>query len=194
MRDGAAFPGFGAGFSGSGNGPESPQALAALHIVGIEKPANSFVASGNARNHFVLDDQRSHRPAIAFTMVANLRLPEKAAVLGMEGQQVSVVRFEENLVSKHSNTAIDAGTGISDHIRQHRTAEAPHFTTGAGIQREDRVAAGDIHQAVRNDGRSHQAGSHQERERSSAQPASGRYPDEFDRERCDAGRCSHRNR
>jgi hypothetical protein len=47
-------------------------------------------------------------------MVANLRLPEKAAVLGMEGQQVSVVRFEENLASKYSDTAIDAGTGISD--------------------------------------------------------------------------------
>ena len=47
MLDGVAFPGFGAGLAGRGNGPEAPDFFAGGLIVGGEESAHAFFAAGD---------------------------------------------------------------------------------------------------------------------------------------------------
>ena len=62
-RGGAAFPtvprpSLVAGLAGAGHGPETPGALAALRVVGVEEAAHAVLASGHADDDLVLDGQR----------------------------------------------------------------------------------------------------------------------------------------
>src|ERR1700733_1062008 len=81
-------PGFRSRLSRPGSGPEAPQPLAGLRIVGVEKPADSSLAPGAADNHFVLDRKRWSCHGIAHGIVCDVHVPSNGAGLGVERNQV----------------------------------------------------------------------------------------------------------
>src|SRR5215471_16649656 len=100
-------PGLVTGFTGAGNRVETPSFAPRLRIVGGDEPSNAELSTSHAHDDFVLDYQRRQRHRISRTRVRDLRIPQRPARFGVEGNQVSVERCQKQRVAKDRQHAID---------------------------------------------------------------------------------------
>src|ERR1700722_9783441 len=84
-------PAFGAGFAGSGNGPEAPLLFSGFGVVGGHETAHAIVTAGGAGQNCVVNDQRSAGGSVISVAVGVGRVPEQMAGAGIEAEQVGVV-------------------------------------------------------------------------------------------------------
>ncbi len=68
-------PGVTAGFAGSGNGVETPGALAGGGVVGVDETTDTVFAAGNTDDDFVFDDERRDGESVALRVVGGLNIP-----------------------------------------------------------------------------------------------------------------------
>src|SRR5205814_4176325 len=75
-RDLGIGPRLAARLAGQWNCIETPQALSAIRIVGIDVAAAREVSPGHADNHFIFDDERRCRDGIRILEIAHRYIPD----------------------------------------------------------------------------------------------------------------------
>src|SRR3984957_814184 len=150
MIDGSADPSFGAGLTGSGDGPEAPDAFAGGGFVGGEEAADAFVAAGDTGNYQIADSERGLGGAVILMIVDHFGVPDELAGVAVKGDEMGVVCDHEDAIAEDGDAAIDAGDGVTggDEIFGAGAGVVPELAAGAGVEGEAFVGAGDVHDAV----------------------------------------------
>ncbi len=133
-----AFPGVVAGLSGTGNGVETPFALAGIGVVGIDESADAILSAGNADDDQVLHGEWRDGEAVAGSVVGGGDVPADGPGLGIERDDVSVERAEEDLVAEDGHAAIDvsaAGPNVAGNL----ALIHPDGASGAGVEGEGAI-------------------------------------------------------
>src|SRR5580693_3691729 len=113
MIDGGADPSFGAGLTGSGDGPEAPDAFAGGGFVGGEEAADAFVAAGDTGNYQIADSERGLGGAVILMVVDHFGVPDELAGVAVKGDEMGVVCDHEDAIAEDGDAAIDAGDGVT---------------------------------------------------------------------------------
>ena len=114
---GISQPGFRAGLSGRRNGPESPQPLSGIGIVGIQETADAIFPASGSNDDLVLDDEGGPGGAVAHSVVGPLNVPKNIPGLGVQRHQVGVQGGHEQLVPQQGESSID-GPAAEALVRQ----------------------------------------------------------------------------
>src|SRR5205807_4824213 len=104
--------------------------------------------TADATDDHVLYDERRDGDAVAGQAIRDGNVPELIAGFGVERDEVSVHRADENAIAKNGNAAIDiSATGIDG--RGKSAAITPEDATGASIERDDIARRlRDVHDAI----------------------------------------------
>jgi hypothetical protein len=82
-------------------------------------------------------------------LTAQRSLPEQLTVCSIQGEQMSVVRHEENFVAENRDAAIRAEFCIAIQAAARRAGIMPERLPGKSVEREDLIGASDIKNAIR---------------------------------------------
>ena len=146
-----AFPGLVAGLSRTGDGVEAPDLVAGRGIVGGDEAADPELASADADDHLVVDDQRRHGDRVGALDVGDFGLPEWLAVGPVEGDEMCVERAHEEPVAEDGDAAV-VGTAADQGLVAVGVAELPEHAAGDRVERHDVVGAlRHVHDAVDDD-------------------------------------------
>src|SRR5262249_3720859 len=133
-RIAVARPGFGSGFTGSGNRVPVPQLLSGVRVPSIEESARRPLATGHAGNQDAVGDDWCARGVVPLLALRVLLVPELLARFHVEGNEMIVVRDPKHLpVVKHRATARD-WCARGSHLQRDRSA--PNLAAGTGIERK----------------------------------------------------------
>ena len=138
----------------SGHGPEPPDLLAILRIVGVEKSANRVFSSGDAHDDLVLDDERRDGAGVALLVVGQLDVPHGLAGPGVERDEVRVERGHEQAIAVDREAAIhEAAAHLERLLRRQLILIAPELLPGSAVDGPGVVErAGRVQHAVHDEG------------------------------------------
>src|SRR6185312_9194155 len=94
--------------------------------------ANTVFAAVGADQDFAVDGGGSHCFAVAFLRISDLRLPQEASGLGVEGDQLGIQRREINFVVIDGDAAIVRPAAIG-RDRTHLVFVMPVLFAGLGV-------------------------------------------------------------
>lgn len=152
-----AFPGFDAGFAVGGDGPMAPDAFAGGGFVGGDETADAPVAASDSGDDHILDDEGRDGAAVLLGFVPENGLPNEAAGDAIEGEKVGVVGDEEDVVAQDGYAAVGTEGGIGDEAGGAGPGVLPDGLAGGGGDGVDLVGAGEIHDAVGDEGNGFEA-------------------------------------
>ena len=141
-------PRLGPGLAGLGHHVGPPHALAGLAVERLEVAAVPELPAGAAGDDHVLDDQRSHRGALAGPHVAVGRVPDLLAGLGVERDEVGGQGGDEDLALGDRDAAVHVAAA-QRHVERRRGPVLPQDVAGPRVEGPDpAVPARDVHDAV----------------------------------------------
>ena len=122
-------------------------------VVGGDEAADAELAAGDADDDLVLDDQRSMRDGVALLGLGDVSVPQRLAVLGVDGNQTRVDGAHEERVAGDRDSAIHA-PAAEPCKRRRCVVVGPEHPPGRGVERDDVVGRLDcVHHAVDDQGR-----------------------------------------
>src|SRR5262245_53427435 len=94
----AVLPGLVAGLAGAGDSVGPPRLLAGVEVDALDESADAELATGDADNADVTDDQRRHRDRLGNGGIADPGLPHHLASRLVEREQAPIERDRDHLV------------------------------------------------------------------------------------------------
>ena len=132
---------------------EVPHELAGLRIVGAHEAADAVLAAVGADQDLAVDGGRRHRLAVAELGIGDLGLPQQAAGLGVERDQLGIERRHVDLVAVDGDAAV-VGAAAIGRDRAHLVLVVPVLLAGLGVERVDVIERRrHVHHAVDDDRR-----------------------------------------
>ena len=136
------------GVVGAGGRVETPLALARVDVVGVHEPAYPVLATRNAAEDLVADNQRRRRLAVAGLGLLSLGLPHHTAGLGVERHHMCVERNHDDAVTPDGHTPV-VSPAAEDHVVRELVLVSPVGAAGRRVDRDDGAGRlGDIHHAI----------------------------------------------
>ena len=143
----------------------APDLFAGGLIVGGEESSHALFAAGGAGDDEVFDSQHGAGGVVVLAVVGHLGVPENRAGEAVEGDQVGVVCLHEDAVAGHRDAAVIAGgAGVADEALRGGARELPELGSRTGVERDDGVGVGDVHDTVMHLGRALQSRGVRDRE------------------------------
>ena len=141
-------PGVPSWFPRPRNGHRPPDALAGLHVVGVDETGNQVLPAGDTDDELVLDDERCDRRGVAFLVLDDLGVPQHGAGARVQRDDVGVERGHEEAVAENAKAPVDRPAAHA-HVRRELAAIAPERPTGSRVDRPRQVVlARDVEHAV----------------------------------------------
>ena len=142
-----------AGIAGPRDRVEAPGALAGVHVVCVDEPADAVLGAGDADNDLILDDERRDGGGIAQLVVRELDVEDRRPGFHVERDEVRVERRHEQAIAEHREAAIH-GAATELQILREVAAIAPDGAAGSRVDRPGIVVeAGDVQHAVEHERR-----------------------------------------
>ena len=139
--------------TGPGDRIEAPDLLAGFRVVGGDESPDAAVAAAGADDHLVLDHERRERQRVGRLHLGDARLPERAAVLRVDRNEVPVERAHVQGVAENRHTPI-VRTAAGPVVRIGGVLVDPEGAPGPRVERDDVVGPlREVHDAVHDERR-----------------------------------------
>ena len=131
-----------------GNRVEAPCFPAAPRVEGRNEPADPILAAADTDDDLVFDDQRGVGDRITRLAIGHFRVPQRAAGLRVDGNEMGVERAHVERVAENRQAAV-VRAAADDQRRVQRVAVDPEDAAGLGVERDDVVQPlRQVHDAV----------------------------------------------
>src|SRR5262249_3917200 len=152
-----ALPGVVAKFARRRNSVPTPQPASGRGIVRIEESARAKLAASNANEDLVLHNQRRAGDAVTEHRIGNLHLPQWTGRSGVERDERSVERADEEAVAEHRDTAVER-IDLVRILDLLRSRVPPNLAPIPRVERHHHTGLCRVHDAVDNDWRGFENG------------------------------------